>query len=240
MKSRPFPPLAATALLLTLTCYFLGCGNSQPKGSEGNSTTASTSPPATPESAQKEDSTDSTAWIDAFRKMAPETARLEFITEKLVTAPDDLDIVIATALADPSAAIRQAAMGMIDQLPADKAAPILISASHDNDGFVRSDAINAIHLLPSSIRLKTLATALGSPHPSTRSEIISLIANDRSKPAVELMFQSLDDSDTTVRTTAATQIESLLAQEFESAKKAISWWEAHRLQFDDKLRRISK
>ncbi|MDG2124124.1 MAG: hypothetical protein P8J87_10525 [Verrucomicrobiales bacterium] len=172
--------------------------------------------------------------------MAPETARLEFITEKLVTAPDDLDIVIATALADPSAAIRQAAMGMIDQLPADKAAPILISASLDNDGFVRSDAINAIHLLPSSIRLKTLAAALGSPHPSTRSEIISLIANDRSKPAVELMFQSLDDSDTTVRTTAATQIESLLAQEFESAKKASSWWEAHRLQFDDKLRRISK
>ena len=138
--------------------------------------------------------------------------RLAAVSDPADTGSDQPAVILATALGDRDASVREEAVDVLSEINGEVAIPFLEQALIDPDSDVREAAIAALTDIGGDQAARALATALNDENAALREDAVDALGDIGGKTATGLLQQALTDQENTIREAAADYLAELLNQ----------------------------
>jgi HEAT repeat protein len=167
---------------------------------------------------------------------AVRAAAMEELSKKGFYHPDILPIV-EKAIVDPDPAVRKSAIAACEHINDPAASDIMGIGMEDENEDVRAAAIKLLtDQKDPAIRLPVLEEGITSPHADIRAATLTEAMHTRSPKAVPILLEGLRDPDPDLRYTAASILEDIFGQKFESYEQGTKYWNENIQTYDDNLK----
>lgn len=138
--------------------------------------------------------------------------RLAAVSDPADTGSEQPAVILATALGDRDASVREEAVDVLSEINGEVAIPFLEQALIDPDSDVREAAIAALTDIGGDQAARALATALNDENAALREDAVDALGDIGGKTATGLLQQALTDQENTIREAAADYLAELLNQ----------------------------
>ena len=206
--------------------------------------------------------------LNEFALLESPEEKTDWISEFADVNPDQIAAMAETAMSDPSAEVRMAALNAIIEnetsAPAavakamtdsdeevrelaveasqfiddEQAGDILINAINDQSESVRAMAMETVEEKNDDTKLKVFSEAITSKFEDVKEDVIGALVNMSSPQAVDLLIEGLNDPDADFRDDVIQAIDFLIDHECTSYGECKSWWNANKNRFDEELDEI--
>lgn len=126
---------------------------------------------------------------------------------------DEATVLLAAALGDWDASVREEAVDVLGDLSGEAAIPLLEQALVDPDSDVQEAAIAALADIGGEQAARALATALNDDNTALRENTVDALGDIGGKTATRLLQRALADQERLVRDAAAEHLAELLNQQ---------------------------
>jgi hypothetical protein len=203
--------------------------------------------------------------LNQFASLKSPEEKTDWISEFADANPDQISAMAETAMSDPSAEVRKAALDAIieNETPSpaavakamtdsdeevrekaveasqfiddEQAGDILIKALNDQSESVRATALDTVDEKNDDTKLSVYKAGITSQYADVKDEVVSALSDMSSPPAVDVLIEGLNDRDADFRDDVIQAIDFLIDHECSSYGECKSWWNANRYRFDNEL-----